>query len=242
MLHRTAQIGSVHSHKRRLHGLGDLPAVGKFPADGRKLLLLPRADGRIFDLLDLKPQKIRLPLSRLLIQMEARKLLSEGLIFPVAFLHVSFQIFRFIPGIFVQDLQMLLLMEKGLMLMLSMNVQEKSGDGLKPCGGHRLVVDPADRPGRGDLFRNDKEAVLIGRDVQGLQSVFFLLIVHGKGQLHQGAVLALADHVLRRLSSQRQTHRSDEDGFSCSGLSGQYIKPSGKLHLGLFDQGQVFYV
>ena len=59
---------------------------------------------------------------------------------------------------------MLLLMKKGLMLMLSMNVQKKAGDGLKPCGGHRLVVDPADRPGRSDLFRNDKEAVLIGRE------------------------------------------------------------------------------
>ena len=150
--------------------------------------------------------------------------------------------FRFIPGIFVQNLQVLLLVEKGLMLMLSMNIQKKPGDSLEPRSGHRLVVDPADGSGWSDLFRNDKKAVLVGRDIQILQGLFLLLIVHGKGQLHQGAVLAPADHVLRRLSSQRQPHGADEDRFACPGLSGQYVQPSGKLHLSLFDQGQVFYV
>ena len=63
-----------------------------------------------------------------------------------------------------------------------------------------------------------------------------------KDQFHQRACLSRPDHLTGYLLSKRRVDRTDQDGFSGSGFSGQYIQARTELHFCFVDQDQIFYV
>ena len=222
-LKRRAHGVAVHGAVGRRQGLHDLLAVGESAVLCGQLLLLAGSHRRILNLIDLEAQEILLPDAALPVQGKALKLRVQSGILAVEGGCIFFQTVNTGFGVLIQNFQMPGMIQKGLVLMLAVNIDEKAGHLAQLCRRDRLVVNPADTANRRDLLRYDHQAVAVGRHIKRPQGFRLRLAVHREHQLYVGLVTALADHVLRGLAAQGNVHGADENGFSRAGLSGQNI-------------------
>ena len=193
---RPPDLIAVHGLIGRLHGLHDFLPMDEPAVPGRQLLFFSGTDPGLLDLVDFKPQKIGLPPSLFPVHGKAFRLRLKLQIPLVRLCRLGLQAFRFLPGIFVENLQMLLAVEQGLVLMLSVDVKKQACHGFELQRSNRLVIDPAGAPGLGNLPGNDEKPVLVRIHVQGLQLFSLFLSVHGKDKLDIRIVFPGTDHIL----------------------------------------------
>ena len=150
--------------------------------------------------------------------------------------------FRLRTAIGVQNFQMLFFLQKGLMLMLTVNIDQRLCQLLHLLRRDSLSVDPADTLPGLKLPADDYLTVLSRLQFQLLQLFYHLRTVRGKNQFHQCALGPLAQHFLLKFPSQRQMNTADEQRLSRTGLTGEDIQPRAEFHLRLLHQRQIFHM
>ncbi len=107
----------------------------------RKLFLFSLHQLRGLDLPDLEFEKIQLPLSRCLIQLEGSQLFPSRHIALVQRGHLLPQRTCLVAAEGIQYTKMRTLLQKALMLMLTMNVDQQLCHSAKLSQRHRLIID-----------------------------------------------------------------------------------------------------
>ena len=90
---------------------------------------------------------------------------------------------------------MFLLMQKRLMIMLSMHVQKQARDRTESSCRDSFVVDAAGAACLCDFLRNDKKPLFIRSNIESRQRFSLRFVIHGEDELHEGALFSLSDHI-----------------------------------------------
>ena len=241
LVDRRREINAVEDFPRPCDRTVDALRILVLPVLLGELFLLALAQCRLLDIVDLKLQEIKLPLTLRLIHVEAGELLPERRPVMVLLCDLRTQC----PGLLlleiVEDLQMVAVPEERLMLMLPVDVDEELCylPELREC--HGLIIDLDFRTRSGDLPADDELPVL-RLDVERPQLPDEFLAEITEDKLHESIRLSAADHVPAGLRAQRKIDGADQDRLSGTRLTGQNIEPWLELHLGGVDQGEILYM
>ena len=123
---------------------------------------------------------------------------------------LRFRRLGFLFSICVKDLQLSVRIQKGLMLMLPVNIQKAGGRRLHLSYCTGLAVDPADASSLQD-FPGKKHLSFLGIDFKILKFFLHLLILNLKQELYQRVGSSCADHVFCDPASQDQLHGTQKD-------------------------------
>ena len=106
--------------------------------------------------------------------------------------------------------------------MLSMHIQQKSGQLLDLCRGPELSIDTADALSSRQFSGNHQ---LISGKIRSCLSERFspLFLFHRKDKLDICSILVVSDDTLRNFSAQCDLDGTDQDRFAGTGLTGQDI-------------------
>ena len=121
-----------------------------------------------------------------------------------------------------------------------MDIDEDAGKLLQKLGIHRFAVYLADTALGHDTTLQNDQAVLFHRDVQLLHPFQLSFLFQMENQLNQGIIGSCPDQITIAPASQREPHRTYDDGFSCAGFTCQDVQTGPEIHLGLLNQCQIF--
>ena len=205
-----------------------------------QLLVLPGHKLGLLNLLQLELRQGLLLCLGFLVQ----RLFLQGLLqfpaFPVGCLHRLRRLLELLAAVGVQNLHMFLLVQKGLVLMLAMDVNQQLRQLLHLFRRDRLPVHTVDILPHLHLPAYDHRAIFLRFQLQ--QFFPHPLVAACEYQLHQGALRPFSQHFTVEFPSQGQVHASNQQGLARAGLSGQDIQASSELHLGLFHQSQILHM
>ena len=125
--------------------------------------------------------------------------------------------------------------------MLSMNINQIRSCLLHTGSRYCFGIDFPYAAGRSNFPGHDN-LIIFRKNIHFRQQFPLLLIIHSENQFHQRIFRMFPQHFLRRFFSQSKINRTDNNGFSGSGLPGQNIQPAAKFHLRFFHQRQIFYM
>ena len=107
-----------------MKGIDNSTPIGQLPVLLLQFLVLSRNQSCLLDLIDLKFQERHFPVLLLFVHIKGFQLRLTFLIFLIGCFHLFFFRKNSLTAIGIQDFQLLLFIEKGLMLMLSMNIKK----------------------------------------------------------------------------------------------------------------------
>ena len=123
--------------------------------------------------------------------------------------------------------------------MLAVDIDQKESDCFQVCQRDRGTVYAGraavgcDTPGYDDL-------VFLSWDPQVLHGMKDFFIRRGKDKFYQSVIGTGPDKRFACFIAEGNRNRTDNDRFSCAGLSGKYIQPLFKIDICFPDQGQIF--
>ena len=212
--------------------------MGQFPELRLQALILTFHEGCVIDLSDLEGQKIDLFEPFLLIQ---RRILQPLCYFRPSAVRLGAFLLRplqFIFRITVHQGEMILRVQKTLVLMLTMYVDQQCCELAHSCDGDHFPVDPADTASLPVAAGYHNFPVQI-RKIQFLEPVPHPLRLCFKRQLNHRTLRVFSGKVLEGSGPQGGTDRADHDRLAGTCLTGQYVQSAIQRDLFLFNQSHV---
>ena len=137
---------------------------------------------------------------------------------------------------------MLLLIQKGLVFMLAVNIDKKLRQFFYLPGSYRLSVYLVYTFAHLHLPAYDDTSVFLRFQFQLEQLSAHSVIPAAKDQFHQSTVLPLAKHIPLEFAAQCQSDAPYQQGLSRTGLPGENIQSFPEFHLCLFHQSKIFHM
>ena len=224
-----------------LEGIDNSPSIGKLPVLLLQFLIFPRNQGCFLDLINLKFQKSHLPVLLLLVHIKGFQLCLALPVFLIGCLHLFFFRENPLTAVGIQNLQLLLLVKKGLVLMLSVNVKKTCRCSLHLAYRTCLPIYLIDAPAVHDLPGHQYLSVL-RVNIQCGKRLLCFRILHLEQKLPQRIGSIFPDHASGCLSSQDQLHGTKKNGLTSTGLTSEDIKSRPEFHFNFIYECKVFYV
>ena len=137
---------------------------------------------------------------------------------------------------------MLSVIQQRLMLVLTVDVDQMTGHRPQLTHRHCHIIDPAYVSSVRDPSGQNECSILL--------RIYFLLakqldpirILHHKHQLNQCIIAVFSDTIPAHFAAECRIYRVDQNGFTCTGLSGEDIEPRFQIYIRLINQRKVFYM
>ena len=155
---------------------------------------------------------------------------------------LCYQLIRLFSRVIIQDLQLLRSVEKLLMVILTVDSHEETGEIAQLPGSHILAVTFAGTPSVHDLTLQYKLPVILRTKSQLFYCISHRFPLDLKDELYKRIFRACPDHRGIGFSSESEIDTADEYGFSRTGLACQDIQTPLELYLLFFDECQIFYM
>ena len=126
--------------------------------------------------------------------------------------------------------------------MLPVNINQFLRQFLTDSGTYRLSVDLADTAVFLDSPADGNDPVILRIKIQFFHFLPDSRPVRLKDQFHQRILCTVANQIFFCLGSQCQTDASDDQGFTCSGLTGENVQIRAEGDLRFVDQSQIFHM
>ena len=126
--------------------------------------------------------------------------------------------------------------------MLPVNVDQYTGKLFQQPRVDRFSIHLTDAALGHNSALQDHKAVFLNGNIQLFHLLNLRLLIQLEHQLDQGKIRARPDHVPITAAPQSQAHRTDDNGFSRSGLTCQDVQMGTKKNLGLLNQCQIFHM
>ena len=134
-----------------LQGIDNSASIGELSILLFQFFVFSWNQGCFLNLIDLKFQKSHFPILLLFVHIKGFQFCLTFLIFLIGSFHLLFFRKDFLTAISVQDFQLFLLIEKGLVLMLSVNVKKTGCSGLHLADSACLPIYLINAPAVHDL-------------------------------------------------------------------------------------------
>ena len=138
---RTVVAQTAMHPSQRFHNPAGMVHFPEFPF---QILILPRLQCGVIDLLYFKLQEVNLPYPLFFIHLAFFQFFFCPAVNFITIPHLLFESRQFLPGKFIQNIQLFLRIQQGLMLVLTVNIQKKSGRLFHLADCTRLSIDAAD--------------------------------------------------------------------------------------------------
>ena len=194
----------------RLQCFHDQTAVAETAVKFFQFFIFSDTERRFFDFTDLKFQKSFLTVSLFLICIQFFQGLETFSVFMISLADLRFRRLGFLFSICVKDLQLSVRIQKGLMLMLPVDIQKAGCRRLHLAYCTGLAVDPVNTSSLKDL-PGEQHLAFLRIDFKILKFFLHLLVLNLKQELYQRVGSSCADHIFCDPASQNQLHGTQKD-------------------------------